>query len=363
MFEAGGIEHRIARAEHDVELRQLLKANAMDSWVQLAMEREPAYFQGSGLMGDSVTVIAHTHDGCVVGMYNCNRLPVHVNGQARNLVYLGGLRVNPRYRMRFRILKNGFESIRQLLPFDGSLPFYFTSIASENRVARRLLEAGLKGLPRYEWVDELLSLAMSTRQGKIHGLLRPAQADDVTAITELYNRTVQAYQFSAVLEESWLYSLDGSHGLRLEDFWVYEQAGELKACMAFWDQTAFKQIRVQGYRFPVNMLRPFYNGFARLTGRISLPPRGRLFSQAYWCFLALDETVTRLAVPLLQDGLGRAAQKGIESLVVGMSRHNPLCGILQQFPLQIYKTCIETVSWDSSLIRLQGPAQPEIALL
>ncbi len=100
-------------------------------------------------MGKGIAVIAKLQKPpqTTVGMYSYALMPVHLNGNAVSLGYLGGLRVNPKYRHRIRILKNGYDSIRSITSRLGTTPFMFTTIVSENQAARRLLEAGLKGMP------------------------------------------------------------------------------------------------------------------------------------------------------------------------------------------------------------------------
>ena len=57
-FRSRGVIYRRATKADDAELRALLHDNDMDSWVNLCFEREPSFFDGESLMGESTAVIA-----------------------------------------------------------------------------------------------------------------------------------------------------------------------------------------------------------------------------------------------------------------------------------------------------------------
>jgi hypothetical protein len=350
----------------DDALKAALRYNAMDSWVRLSLEREPSYFDGAALMGQSHTVIAcdkHQPEA-MVGMYSCAFLPVHINGLAARLGYLGCLRVTPQYRHKIRILKGGFNSMPVLIPELGSLPFWFTSIASENVLARRVLETGLKGMPVYQAVGEVETLAINTQQGRLSGLLQQATPDDIPALVAFFNQQAARYQFAPVLTEQWLLELSGDNGLCLADFWLLKDETQLHACLAIWDQRSFKQTVARGYRLPISSLRGVYNVFAGITGRVQLPAVGKKLEQVFLAFVAVDNLTDRVAV--VREGLARAHDRGAKVAVLGLSVVNPLTALLKQsLKPSVYRTLIETVSLSEGITpALDGrPPQPEVAVL
>lgn len=349
---------RVAERKDNDSLKSVLRHNSMDSWVQLAFEREPDYFHADTLFGDAVTVIAEIHNDTtdVVGMYSSNLMPVYVNGQVETVPYLGGLRVNRGYRNRFSILKYGHQSTMSLLP-QGSVPYCFTSIASENHVARKLLEANLDGMPHYLPLGNMVTVALPVAKGRDGGLMQSATSDDVDDLVRFYNRHARDYQFSPVLERQWLRSLDGSTGMMLEDFLLYREDGKIKACLAVWDQRKFKQTLVRGYRFPLNHLRGIYNLAARVMGRNELPPAGSALQQVYLSFFAFDCSSSVDAMAFVREGLSRAAEKNANVAVIGLSEQNPILqNILTAFPCQTYHSCIE-------IVFLHGVKQVDVAAL
>ena len=365
---ADGIVLRKAQATDDDDLRALLRNNSMNSWVNIAIEREPSFFAGEELMGPSVTVIAQQdrepHE--TAGMYTCSFLPVHVNGKPERVGYLAGLRVNPQYRNKLRILKNGFASIESLVGNRGTLPFWFTSVASENTRARRLLEAKLDGMPVYKPLGDMETLAISTQHGRSKGWLQQAQPDDIPAIVEFYNRYSESFQFSPVLTQAWLSGLAGNKGLKLEDFWLLKDGKDISGCMAIWDQRKFKQTVSHGYRYPLDRTYRLYNLFAGLTGRVKLPVIGHRLEQVFLSFIAFNDQAEAVALDVIREGLIKAQHQGAEAGVLGLSMTNPLLNTVKDtLPALTYRTCMETVVWPNQAEPiLDGrPPQPEVAIL
>ena len=177
-YKAGGFVYQQTGLDDDAVLKAILRENAMDSWVSLATEHEPSYFASQNIFGFSTAVLARTEKPPVsaVGMCSWADLPVHVNGDKVHAAYLAELRVMPEYRNRLSVIRNGFKSIQY---FSGKFTpaCWFTSIARENVVARRLLESGLPEMPSYRRCGEMRTIALSTSLGRHRRLLQQAQIE------------------------------------------------------------------------------------------------------------------------------------------------------------------------------------------
>jgi len=365
-YSAGGIEYRRAGIEDDAAIREILRSNEMDSWVSLSFEREPSYFDGENLMGHDISVIALRRDmpNDVVGMYSMATRSTHINGIPTETGYLCALRVNRPYRNRLSIVKNGFFSAKVI----AKKPYipWFTSVAIENKPARRLLEANLNGMPKYCPVGEMETMAISTNQGKSRKLLVSASPSDIPSLADFLNRHAAAYQFSPVVTEAWLRELSGKPGLKISDFLLLKSGANIHGCIAIWDQRGFKQIVARGYRFPVNVFRASYNRIARLTGRLILPSIGDQLQHVFLSFFALDKDIGESADDVVKEALLIAKDRGANAGTLGLSTKNYLGDTLKNnLHASIYRTYIETVTWDDGLDwKLDGrPPQPEVAIL
>lgn len=282
---------------------------------------------------------------------------------------LGELRLLPEFRTRPDIVRNGFRALRALAP---DYPHWFTSIAVDNKVARRLLEAGLKGMPVYRPLGEIVTLALPSASRRSQTALHACTPEEVPELVNFFNHQAQRFQYAPVLSETWLRQLDGSNGLRLQDFQLIRRNGRLCACFALWDQRSLKQTVVHGYRFPLAQLRRGYNLLARLGGRLTLPPAGQAIDYLFIAFLATASDLEASAFRrLIDSALALTSQRRIPCAMLGLATDNPLLQNLAHYRAQTYRTCIESVTWPDHVVAGIVPSlscaerivQPEIALL
>lgn len=343
---------RLATEADDALLRAMLRENAMPSWVDLAIEREPSFFAGKNIVGDDWAVIAE-EKGDVVGIYTASVLPAHVNGRPEQLGYLGGLRVKPRYRRRIRHLREGYASILPFAPVTGSVPWWFTVVGAENAVARRLLEAGVPGLPTYHLQGEYTTFALPTARGRRRGLWRQATDADVLQLVTFHNAQAASFQCSPVLSE------DLVRRIGIEHFFVCDgRVTPTCGVAALWDQRAFKQIVARRYRRPLGSLLRWYNAYAKLFRRIPLPREGGALDQTFIAFLALGDSAD--AEVLMQDLLSHCATPVAS---VGLHATHPLREVISRFKPIVWPARIYAVSFDGTPPPNGRPAQPEAALL
>ena len=87
--------------------------------------------------------------------------PVWVGGGTSEAVYLTGFRVSRRHRRAIGLIAQVYA--RLLEAFNEEL--FYTTILEENEPARRLLEKRRAGLPAYEFLTGVTSLAVAPRRG------------------------------------------------------------------------------------------------------------------------------------------------------------------------------------------------------
>jgi hypothetical protein len=341
-----------ATIEDDAELRTILRSNSMAGWVTMSTEREPSFFASLNHFGKEQAVIAR-REGKPVGMYLCAVQHLHLNGRPSIIGYLGGLRVNPDFRNRLNILRAGYSSARAMQSPD-ALPFWYTSIASDNTSARRLLEANLKGMPSYAPVGEMLTMALPRARGQRMNLWREALPSELDTVCEFYNRHASEFQFSPVL------SADAACRTGAK-FYVHSRKGEIVASMALWNQQAYKQVVARGYRQPLKALLPVYNSYARLARRVSLPPINQALDQTLLAFFSTSSSDGTDVVDLVRDALAICPTK---VLTLGLHAEHPWIGRLQRtFRPAVYRTNVYLVHYDRRPELDRRPIQPEVAVL
>lgn len=348
---------RLATADDDALLRRLLRENGMPSWVEMAMEREPSYFAAHGAHPHEWAVLAQDGDA-VVGMYSAALARVHVNGAPRTMGYLGGLRVQPAHRHRIRHLRRGYASVRALAPAPAEQPWWFTVVAEENRPARRLLEAGIAGLPRYRRLGGLCTYAVARARGLRGGTAwRQAGEADAPALIDFHARQAAAHQLAPVLSRELLLHVG------ITRFWMHEGAGGIAAMAALWDQSAGRQVVARGYHPLVRFARPFYNAFAGATRRVPLPALGAPLPQSFIAFAAFEPAL--LAEPaqsltLLRELLARCPTP---VAAIGLHEAHPLGDAIGRLAPLRYRTAVYAVEFDGPAELDARTVQPEVALL
>ena len=360
----------IATPADDGAIRRLLRDNATPGAISVGFEREPDYFRGSGIGGAEDTTIVAYANGVLVCVGRCSVRPAWVNGHPARVGYLGELRLDRRAQGRWDVLRGGyrfFEEIRSRCPAD----VYFTSIAADNQRARRLLERGLPGLPRYEFLTELTTLLIPTwsAAGKARNFaLQPVAPAELAAFLE---RCGRQFQLAAAWTEAALLSLE-RHDLPMTAFSAIRERGEIVAVSAFWDQRRFRQTRIHNYSPTLRRLRPLANAIAPLIGTTPLPPVGSVVSHAFLSPLAIAPGRDDLLASLIAGHAAKAAERGIAFVAVALpcaaAGTQPLRSetlLQRQFRCRTYATRLYSVSWPGDQpVAFDGrPFAPDVALL
>ncbi|AWH87837.1 N-acetyltransferase [Limnobaculum parvum] len=337
-----------ASPSHNASLLQLLEENAMQGAIDMVMTRRPDYFSNLHYFGKEYPVLAEERDR-IVGMCQLTKHKGFINGQPQQLGYLNSLRISHGYRNRIRVLKSGFDYLKQHL----SPPQYcYTSIASDNTTARKLLEKENSGLPRYHFLGELNTLAISTRRGRNLGLWQNITSDQYPEVVAFYHRQAIRYQLSPQLSVEWLIN----SGLPV---WGYRMNGELQACAVLWNQQAFKQVIALHYHSIWRTIRPVYNGYASLMKRIVLPPEQQALDQSFFAFFAIADQQNMLA--LIDDALSRCTTR---VLTFGLASSHPMLNaVIKRFHPFSYRTCLYGVDLVASPLWHQQAIGPEVAIL
>jgi hypothetical protein len=363
---SGRIGFAVARADDDADIRRLLRENPMPGVISLSLEREPSYFADARLPGETKQTIIARAGGRVVCTGSCTIRQRFVNGLPRRVGYLGGLRLDAGCGGRFDILRRGYEFFHELqtvAPAD----FYFTSIATDNHRARTLLERGLPGLPRYEFIGEFVTVLLSTAGRRTVSSQSAMPASSAEQIIARLNENNCQYQFAPCWSEDEFSALQ-TLGLQLDDFHSFRDGTHVLASAALWDQRPFKQTVIRGYGPSLARIRPLSNLVARFTGGIRLPAIGETLANAFVTHLAGASERPDVLKKLLANLCGAAAQRGIGLLTLGFAANDPRLALVRRhFRGREYRSRLYVVRWPEcgrAANELDGRIlAPEVALL
>ena len=363
----GDIEYRVATRADEPVVRDILARIATGGDVRLSFRREPDAFGACFGARAEDFILARDRDGDYVGV--CERVvrDCFVNGAVVALPYLAALRVVPGFRHRLSVLRGGFEAVRRLLGGAGEPRWSFTSIMNDNAVARRVLGANLRGMPRYEPAGELSTFALTAGGPAAPGIVDIGARDaDLPGISALLLATAARHQFASAWTEESLRRFAASGWLSGADYLVIRRDGRIRSCAALWDQSAHRQVIVAGYSRWLARGRPFINAVARLAGLPRLPAPGRPLRCACLSHVAIDADSPRDLIALVAAARVRARERGVDVVLTGLPSDGAHADLLRGVPRRReYRSTVYTVRWpDDPAPALDGrPVAPELALL
>ena len=345
-----GVRFELARREDDPEIRRLLRENPMMGEVSVTLERDPDSFLAEAIEGDvHHTVVAReVESGRLVAVGSVSVRDAYVNGEVTRLGYLSKLRVDRAYRGRASIVTGGYAFFRALHPSLGCR-LYLTSIFVDNRPARRLLERGLPGMPTYKPLEtfETLLMPVARRVWKpCCKRVRTAQSR-LDEVANCLARNGQRFKFSPVWTEQDLRSPERVRGLNPDDFVYATPAGDIKGCLAVWDQRSYKQAVVRGYGKSLSRWRPLINLAGPLVGVPPLPAVGERMEIGYVSHLAVDDDDQSEFEALLRCAHISARYRGLHWLAVGFASRHPLLAVAKRlFRHRVSVATLYAVHWE-----------------
>lgn len=293
--------------------------------ISVKFTRWPNPLESLAADGDDavVPVVRDGGTGQLVGMGACVLRDAWVDGEACRVGYLTGLKALPDFRGWVRIIPQVYDFLRESTP---DVELYYTTILTENTLARKLLERERPGMPRYEFVGEYLTHCYRWNRPVVsRNGLRRGSVKELVALN---------------LEPRNLAAVGVSPGVTDDDVWVLDSPdGEPLAWCSARVQT-LKQYTITRYdgryarlaRLPVHWL-----------GYPKLPTAGTQADYAVIGDLGARDDVPRLIRELLQrvGWLGRERN----FLMVGLMRGNPYESALQGIRTINYSSRLYTVDF------------------
>ena len=346
------VDFELADSRTEARFRHMLRENALAGRINVLLTREPDAFHAAAVSGDVYELmLAYDRETReLLGGGARFELEAYFNGEVTCVGYLGELRVQGGLRQRRRMLLNAYRAMRERHE-QGRVPFYVTTIISDNLSTRRLLEAGLSDMPTYRPVEEMLTMTIPAKQAARIAPPRieveECSSDQRDELAFRLGKTGRAFFFHAVATTETLGSAERCRGIQGSDFFVVRNDADIRGACCLWDQRSFKQTVVSGYSKQLARVRPFFNIVAPLLRQPRLPPKGRQIQSAFLSHLSIDAGDEEALLALVRHAARRAIPRGIDYLMVGLAARNPLSKMLKnRFYCHEYASMIYVVYWD-----------------
>lgn len=205
--------------------------------IAVKFTREPDPFASLLADGDGVVVpvVREVASGRLIGMGACVTRQAWVNGEQVKVGYLTGLKALPEFRRGVPLIPQVYAFLRAQTP---DVRCYYTTILTENTLARRLLERNRRGMPEYRPVGEYVThcFRVAGRRSAPRTILR---SGSVAELVELTAASGGRFNLAAV---------DAPPSVRDADVRILrDQTGRALAWCAAVDQRATKQYVITKY--------------------------------------------------------------------------------------------------------------------
>jgi len=342
-----GVQIGIATPADDAGIRALLRREPMPGRIAITYEREPEFSIGCEASGDNTIVLVarDCESGAVAGVACRSEREVYVNGIPRRLGYLGQLRVDRRYRGRWLVAR-GFSQLKDL---HGRAPLagYLAAITSENRQAQAILvDKPRKLFPAFHAVGDYCTLALpATKPRCLAAGVTAAEPSDIPEIVCFLRAEGGRRQFFPVWTEARLQSVITRLGLRVENICLARRAGSIRGVIAVWDQSAYKQNVVRAWSGWMKVAAPLYNASAPWLRTPRVPRAGETIRNAYTALVCVADDDLAVFDLLLTGALYRAAESGLDYLLLGLDQRDPLLRVARRRAHIPYRSRMFLVEW------------------
>jgi len=349
-----GLAVQPARPDDLPALRALLGERPMSGAVRLALVPGP----DADLGGERRHVLVVRDGGRVIGTGTRTVRDVWLAGRRARVGFLTRLRFAPGTCLLAR-LQAGFAAIDATRRPDEAA-FDLTTIVDDNGPARRLLQRGLLGLPRYVPVaalDTLVFAAGRSRPARDGGP-RLATDGDREAIADFLRHEWRGRKLAPAWQAADLHA-DGD-GPAPQDTLLLEEGGAIVAVGALRDRRLHESVVVAGYAPWLALLRRPLNIGQAVLGRPALPPPGAALALGHVAALAVRDGDAPRAVALLAGLRGLARERGLRLLAASLAGDSPLRAPLRRaFAARSYRSTLHAVAWREGGI-LRNLAAPEL---
>jgi len=325
----------LADKTDDSALRQRMREDIMEGNIALTFRREPCYFDGTGLQGESCKVIKCTDrtNNRIVGVATRSVLSAYVNGSVQPLGYLSDLRGDESNRGG-TLLARGYSFLKKLHQ-QSDISLYYTMVLDGNHTALDLLTSGRAGLPLYRPMGKVHSPAIHLDRPRFHRHSTDIEIGNPTvaelpSVLALVNRRYSQHQFAPVYTPQDI-NTPRLFGLKREDIYVAFRDSKPIGCIACWDQQATRQIHIERYSAALRWIRPLYNLASNLLPVKPLPDIGGRLPFFYLAWIAIDNNDCRVFRDLLETIYEKRRHGPWQFFIAGLHEKHPLLAELGRF--------------------------------
>lgn len=254
----------LAEPEDGKEILKILESSPTKGNMELLYTRRPdAYLSYKKESNESYVYVVKEEEKIVGTAAELVR-KVYIDGNAKKIAYLCGLKKDPNYCGK---INWGKIFIKNLVKKD--IDCYFCSIVSDNKNTQKMFEKKRKKTMNMECLQKYTTYMLAPYfKFKIKDtgyIFKQIEKVDEHEVINFLNTEGRKKVFFPVIEK-----LNQFTNLKAEDFYVLKKGNKILAVGALWNQTEYRQYLVKKYKGIMKIARCL-NPFLKLFGYIELP--------------------------------------------------------------------------------------------
>ncbi len=215
----------------------------------------------------------------IIGSFLMTEEEYFFNGEVINSGYLGMLRIFKNSKHNFSLLKKGYEKLIDLK--NNKTKFFYTVISSDNEEGKRLLEANLKFIPKYNYVNNITTFCFSNKNKKSSSIVEEIKIEEFILN---YNALAKKFDLALVLKKECFYNVNVK-------FFKYMKNGTLCSVFALLNVSDESNIYAKHYHKWLNFSLPLLNKLLYLFGYPKLPKEGDFLSNTFLSFFVYKNLI------------------------------------------------------------------------
>jgi len=307
---------RLGTPADNAKMQDLITKITMPGVAQMCFQRAPDFFTGAKVIGDEFVLTVADDDErpeVLAGLTVISGRELFISGKKRRVYYSGDTRVDPFYRRR-GIASNLFVEQKK---FRSSEDLLQGIVLKENTAPLDAAANSADGVLFRYWISHAIETSfIFTRK------IKPRIPDGVqiraATAADVRRNGYPVYDFAKLQAGDSYYT-----GLSISDFALATRNGQIIGLLGGWNQKAYKQTRIVGFKPIVKVLRPLYNLYVGLTGGFKLPAIGGELNylSLYNILVAKDDTAVLQG--LIDWIMANQGQK-YDALAIAITHGDPL---------------------------------------
>lgn len=329
---------RLGTEADNPKIHDLIAKITMPGPAEMCFQRQPDFFVGSRVIGDEFIIAVADDDerpDVLAGLTVISGHDMYISGKKRRLYYSGDTRVDPHYRRR------GIASalFAEQKKFRTTEDLMHGIVLKDNTAPLEAASHIKDGVLFRFWVSHTIETSfifVRPIQPRIPAgvTLRAATPADLPAMQAFFDSEAPrrngypVYDFDKLAKGDPYYA-----GLKVSDYVLALKGDKIVGMLAGWDQKAYKQTRIMGFKPAVRVLRPLYNLYVSLAGGFKLPPAGGVLNYLtlYNILIAHDDAAIYQA--LIDWVMAHAGQK-YDALATAVTHGDPLVEVPRGYKRQ-----------------------------